>query len=35
MLADGSEEFDGRERAVGDQDNIAIGEPTVDLSAAV
>jgi hypothetical protein len=29
--ADGSKEFDGREGAVGDQDNVSIRQPAVDL----
>src|SRR6202163_494492 len=31
VFTDGSEEFDCRERAVGDQDNVAIREPAMDL----
>jgi hypothetical protein len=31
MVADGGKEFDGREGAVGDQDNGSIGQPAVDL----
>jgi len=34
MVANRGEEFDGCKRAVGDQDNMAIGEPTVDCRAA-
>jgi hypothetical protein len=35
MVADGGEEFDGRKRAVGDQNNIAIGKPAVDLQGGL
>ena len=35
MVANRGEEFDGCERAVGDQDNMAIGEPTVDLQGGL
>ncbi len=35
MIADGGEKFDGRERAVGDEDNRAIGEPAVDLQGGL
>src|SRR5215471_13129241 len=31
MVADGSQEFDGRKGAVGDQDNVSIRQPAVDL----
>src|ERR1700730_2136301 len=35
MVAHRSEEFDRRKRAVGDQDNIAIGEPATDLQGGL
>src|ERR1700730_8503582 len=35
MVADRGEEFDGGERAVGDQDDRAIGEPAVDLQGGL
>jgi hypothetical protein len=35
MVTDGGEEFDGRKRAVGDQNNIAIGKPAVDLQGGL
>lgn len=35
MIADRGEEFEGCKRAVGDQDNIAVGEPAMDLQCGL
>src|SRR3974377_1329575 len=35
MVAHRGEEFDGRERAVGDQADVAVGEPAVDLQGSL
>src|SRR5215471_20736228 len=35
MVADGSKEFDGRKGAVGNQDNVSIGQPAVDLQGGL
>jgi hypothetical protein len=35
MIEDRGEEFEGCKRAVGDQDNIAVGEPAVDLQCGL
>jgi hypothetical protein len=35
MVADGGEEFDCSEGAIGDQDNVAIGEPAADLQGGL
>ena len=35
MVADGGEEFDGCKCAVGDQDDVAVGEPAADLQGGL
>jgi hypothetical protein len=35
MVADDSKEFDGREGAVGDRDNVSIRQPAVDLQCGL